>query len=193
MSRGAGTSPTEGPGRVNTLPLKRCSGSLHATNRVGCENQQPDVQSIAEHYRLSLSQADIEGHLGWLMARLAGFAVIDGMSDGFPALRHPGRSSSRASSEDNPLGAWWIKRGSGLCVKAQPLPAADAPVAVRIGAAYLNLGNTSPFDVSHHPAMSVPCGRVDGLPVGLMLVGRQWEEATIYRAALERSGDWREW
>lgn len=80
-------------------------------------------------------------------------------------------------------------------MKAQPLPAVDAPVAAQIGAAYMNLGNTCPFDVSHHPAMSVPCGRIDGLPVGMMLVGRHWEEATIYRAAhaLEQSGDWREW
>jgi amidase len=80
-------------------------------------------------------------------------------------------------------------------MKAQPLPAADAPVAEQLGAAAMNLGNTSPFDVSHHPAMSVPCGLIDGLPVGMMLVGRQWEEATIYRAAhaLEQSGDWRGW
>lgn len=80
-------------------------------------------------------------------------------------------------------------------MKAQPLPSPDAPADVQIGAAWMNLGNTSPFDVSHHPAMSVPCGRIDGLPVGMMLVGRQWEETTIYRAAhaLEQSGDWREW
>lgn len=80
-------------------------------------------------------------------------------------------------------------------MKAQPLPASDAPVDAQIGAAYINPGNTSPFDVSHHPAMSVPCGMIDKLPVGMMLVGRQWEEATIYRAAhaLQESGDWREW
>lgn len=80
-------------------------------------------------------------------------------------------------------------------MKAQPLPPADAPVDIQLGAAYMNLGNTSPFDVSHHPAMSVPCGSIDGLPVGMMLVGRQWEEATIYRVAhaLEQSGDWRDW
>ena len=76
-------------------------------------------------------------------------------------------------------------------MKAQPLPAADAPVSAQIAAAYMNLGNTSPFDVSHHPAMSIPCGMVDKLPVGMMLVGRHWEEATIYRAAhaFQQSGD----
>ena len=80
-------------------------------------------------------------------------------------------------------------------MKAQPLPPANASVGVQLGAAFMNLGNTSPFDASHHPAMSVPCGLIDGLPVGMMLVGRRWEEATIYRAAhaLEQAGDWRDW
>ena len=45
------------------------------------------------------------------------------------------------------------------------------------------IANTAPFDITHHPAMSVPCGMVDGLPVGLMLVGRHFDEMTIYRAA----------
>ena len=80
-------------------------------------------------------------------------------------------------------------------MKAQPLPPVDASVELVIGAAYMNFGNTSPFDVSHHPAMSVPCGMVDGLPIGMMLVGRHWEESTIYRAAhsLEAAGDWTTW
>jgi amidase len=41
--------------------------------------------------------------------------------------------------------------------------------------------------------MSLPCGLVDGLPVGLMLIGRHYDEATIYRAAhaFEQSGNWR--
>jgi len=37
----------------------------------------------------------------------------------------------------------------------------------------------------------VPCGRVNGLPVGLMLVGRHFEEASLIRlaAAIEAGGD----
>ena len=41
--------------------------------------------------------------------------------------------------------------------------------------------NTSPFDVTGHPALSVPCGMSHGLPVGLMLVGRHFDEATVLR------------
>lgn len=54
------------------------------------------------------------------------------------------------------------------------------------------IGNTAPFDITHHAAMSVPCGMADGLPVGLMLVGKPFDEPTIYRAAyaFQRSADW---
>jgi Asp-tRNA(Asn)/Glu-tRNA(Gln) amidotransferase A subunit family amidase len=56
------------------------------------------------------------------------------------------------------------------------------------------IGNTAPFDISHHPAMTLPCGMVDGLPVGLMLVGKHWDEPTIYKAAyaFEQTGEWKQ-
>ncbi|USZ73724.1 amidase (plasmid) [Natronosalvus halobius] len=43
--------------------------------------------------------------------------------------------------------------------------------------------NSSPFDVTGHPAVSVPCGTDDGLPVGLMFVGEHFDDATVLRAA----------
>jgi amidase len=43
--------------------------------------------------------------------------------------------------------------------------------------------NTAPFDVSGHPATSVPAGLSDGLPVGMMLVGRRFDDATCLRVA----------
>ena len=67
--------------------------------------------------------------------------------------------------------------------KAQPLPGADATVAEVCARATEMFTNTCPFDVTHHPALSVPCGFSDGLPVGLMLVGRHFDESTLYRAA----------
>lgn len=43
---------------------------------------------------------------------------------------------------------------------------------------------TPPFNLSGQPAASVPCGwSGDGLPVGLQIVGRPFEEATVLRAA----------
>jgi amidase len=37
--------------------------------------------------------------------------------------------------------------------------------------------------VSGHPAFTIPCGTKDGLPVGLMLVGRHFEESHLVQAA----------
>jgi amidase len=41
--------------------------------------------------------------------------------------------------------------------------------------------------------MAIPCGMSDGLTVSVMLVGKHWDEPTIYRAAyaFEQAGDWR--
>jgi len=52
--------------------------------------------------------------------------------------------------------------------------------------------NTCPFDVSGHPAFTVPCGMVGGLPIGMMLVGHHFDEATLISAgqAFEQIGDW---
>jgi aspartyl-tRNA(Asn)/glutamyl-tRNA(Gln) amidotransferase subunit A len=50
----------------------------------------------------------------------------------------------------------------------------------------------APFNISGHPALSMPMGPVDGLPVGLQLVAPQFRELRILRAAyaLERATDW---
>jgi aspartyl-tRNA(Asn)/glutamyl-tRNA(Gln) amidotransferase subunit A len=50
---------------------------------------------------------------------------------------------------------------------------------------------TAPFNLLGWPAISVPLrGTASGLPLGLQLVGRPWEEATVLRAAqvVERAG-----
>ena len=54
------------------------------------------------------------------------------------------------------------------------------------------LPNTSPFDVTGHPAISVPGGTADGLPVGLMLVGQRFDDRRVLQAAaaVEATVDW---
>lgn len=68
-------------------------------------------------------------------------------------------------------------------MKATPLPPLDAPRELIIQRALEVLPNTCPFDVTGHPAMNVPCGTSQGLPIGMMLIGRSWEDATVLRAA----------
>lgn len=81
-----------------------------------------------------------------------------------------------------------------LPMKATPLPPQDAPLALWCQRGFEMLTNTQPFDVSGHPAISVPCGMSGGLPIGLMLVAKHYNESVLYRAAhaFEQSGDWRD-
>jgi amidase len=68
-------------------------------------------------------------------------------------------------------------------IKATRLPAPDAPRAEVLARGFEMITNCAPFDVSGHPALTMPCGVSDGLPAGLMLVGRQFDEMTLYRLA----------
>jgi aspartyl-tRNA(Asn)/glutamyl-tRNA(Gln) amidotransferase subunit A len=52
---------------------------------------------------------------------------------------------------------------------------------------------TYPFNLTGQPAASVPCGFTrDGLPIGLQIVGRRFDDATVLRAAaaFERERPW---
>ena len=53
---------------------------------------------------------------------------------------------------------------------------------------------TSPFNLAGLPALSVPCGLSEaGLPIGLQIAGRHFDEATVLRvgAAYEQASGWR--
>jgi amidase len=76
---------------------------------------------------------------------------------------------------------------------ASKIPPPDAPLAELMDHSWQQIGNTCPFNVTHHPAISVPCGLGEGdRPIGLMLIGKHWNEATLYRAAnaFEHAGNW---
>ena len=77
-------------------------------------------------------------------------------------------------------------------MKPQPIPPADCSITLYVQRAFEMIGNTAPFN-GGLPAMNVPCGLSDGLPIGMMLVGQQYGELKIYQAAhaFEQIGDWR--
>ena len=80
-------------------------------------------------------------------------------------------------------------------------------VAARIGQETIGYGGveesifmamircTAPFNVTGLPALSLPCGFTRaGLPVGLQLIGRPFDESTVLRAgqAYEQATEWHE-
>ncbi len=76
-----------------------------------------------------------------------------------------------------------------LAMPTLPVPAfpvgQDSPVRHGEQTSYLGwTGFTYPFNLSGHPAATVPCGfTAGGLPVGLQLVGRWHADALVLRAA----------
>jgi amidase len=67
-------------------------------------------------------------------------------------------------------------------MKAQPyLP--QAGIVDRVLNGWSMLGNTAGFNMTGHPSLSMPCAISAGLPVGLMLTGRHFEDDLMLSAA----------
>jgi aspartyl-tRNA(Asn)/glutamyl-tRNA(Gln) amidotransferase subunit A len=85
---------------------------------------------------------------------------------------------------------------------AGPTEPVTAPhiLAQQVQAGELTVGTTAaltqytrPYNITGTPAISVPCGfSRDGLPIGLQLAGRAYDEPTVLRAAhaYEQATDW---
>lgn len=66
---------------------------------------------------------------------------------------------------------------------AKVLPEGSPRDVALINRALGKASNTGPMDITGHPAISVPAGLVDGLPVGMMLVGKHFDDATVLKLA----------
>ena len=68
-------------------------------------------------------------------------------------------------------------------VQATPIPGPDAPREEVLARALEMIANSAPLDVTGHPACNVPAGLVNGLPTGMMIVGKRFDDATVLRVA----------
>ena len=70
--------------------------------------------------------------------------------------------------------------------------APEPPLADKVLRGWANLSNTYPTDMTGHPALSLPLAAADGLPVGVMLVGRHFDDARLLSiaATCERALGW---
>ncbi|MDI6859787.1 MAG: Asp-tRNA(Asn)/Glu-tRNA(Gln) amidotransferase subunit GatA [Methanocellales archaeon] len=77
-----------------------------------------------------------------------------------------------------------LKDTSVLITPTMPFPAFK--IGEKIGdplALYLADVNTVPINLAGVPSISVPCGFVGKLPIGMQIIGRHFDEATILRTA----------
>ena len=66
---------------------------------------------------------------------------------------------------------------------AATLPADSPQDVAALACALGKADNTAPMDITGHPAISVPAGLVDGLPAGMMIVGKRFDDATVLKVA----------
>src|SRR5437899_1106309 len=92
-----------------------------------------------------------------------------------------------------------LERRDVLLAPATPIPApllGEKETTLGDGTSYVRsalIRFTRPFNLSGHPVCSVACGfTTSGLPIGMQIVGRPFDEATVLRAAdaYQRSTDW---
>lgn len=139
-------------------------------------------------------------HREWLQSRRADYSagVLERLDDGLAVSavaylaameeRESIRRSVRARQESIDLLLM-----PTTAVVALPLEATDIPVDEDEGELKSIIQFTAPFDLIGLPALSLPCGFTDsGLPIGLQIVGRAFEEQLVVRAghAFQVRSDW---
>ncbi len=160
----------------------------------GCLIERPDVvpPSYSEHQSRWRERADdlpanVKGALisTEILRRRAGYTTVSRAMQRLPVLR---------AAYDTALEDADVLLMPTTPMRATPLPPADAPPEVVTALAFGPLANTGAFNSTHHPALSIPCGMSEGLPVGMMLVGQHFAEGVLYRVAhaFEQHEDWRQ-
>ncbi len=88
-----------------------------------------------------------------------------------------------------------LREADVLVTPTTPMKAIELSGAVKDGSwrgrGAINMNrNTCPSNLTRHPALSVPCGfGRNGLPIGLQLMGRRWDEGTLLRTAYTYAGE----
>ncbi|STA93499.1 aspartyl/glutamyl-tRNA amidotransferase subunit A [Clostridium cochlearium] len=86
-----------------------------------------------------------------------------------------------------------FKKYHAIISPTSPTPAFKIGEKINdIMAMYLIDIYTVPVSVAGLPAMSIPCGMVDGLPIGLQIIGNYYKEDDIFNIAYsyEQSTQW---
>lgn len=144
----------------------------------------PDLMDAMSDWRARAEELPVTLQLSLLTGRWA-------------LAQNGGRSYAKAQNLSLRMRAAYDAKLAGVDALFMPtlpyvaplLPDADTSLAEFMTRALGVNVSTSQFDVTGHPAISVPCGRSNGLPVGAMLVGPWYGESCVYTlaAALERA------
>jgi aspartyl-tRNA(Asn)/glutamyl-tRNA(Gln) amidotransferase subunit A len=181
--------------------IEQAIAALQGLGVVVDDVELPSVGAVAAASFAIVASEALAYHAEWLRTRAADYQPDVGerlrMGAFVSGMHYVRAQQARALVRDEVDRA--LARRDVLLAPTTPLPATmpgeneatlgDGPSDVR--SALIRF--TRPFNFSGHPACSVPCGFSGaGLPIGLQLVGRPFDEATVLRAAdaYQRATDW---
>lgn len=161
----------------------------------------PSIRHVAAGALAVVAAEAMTYHAAWLRSRRADYdpevstrLMVGAFVTGVHYVRgQQARALIRREVDDA------LVRHDVLVAPATPIPAPaidERQTALGDGASDVRsalIRLTRPFNFSGHPACSVPCGfSGGGLPIGLQIVGRPFDEATVLRAAdaYQRVTDW---
>ena len=192
----AGDSPRVGS--VTHL-LERADPAVGSTVEAAARElrAEPVDAQVLEHasviQQLNMLSEAATVHLPWLRTKLADYGadvrarLLAGLS--LPVTAYPTGLRARRWLWDQVRAVF--ERYDVLVAPTMPMvaPRLDSiPAEYRLVLMPFN----SPWSCLGLPAVSVPCGFVDGLPVGMVLVGRRGEDAAVLQAArrFQKATDW---
>jgi amidase len=178
-----------------SIPWHRDGGVLW--NAIGCEGALTTMlegSGFGNNWKGYYPVAMLDALARGLTERLGGLSETSKMFlmlGQYMREQYHGRYYAKARNLARSLTAAYdsaLKEADLLVMPTTPMKATLLPAPGCRREEYIeratNMGaNTGQFDVTGHPAMNVPCGISEGLPVGMMLVGRLGDDATVLRAA----------
>src|SRR5919202_6217186 len=166
----------------NAIAIEGATMLMVAGNSMGTNWKGHYTTSLLEVYaRGRLSQADELSETTKLVV-LLGQYLQDTTHGRYYAKAQNLARSLRAAYEAALAGCDLLAMPT-LPLKATRIPEPTASREEYVARALEMIPNTCPFDVTGQPAINVPIGLSGGLPVGMMLIGRSWADATVLRAA----------
>jgi amidase len=108
--------------------------------------------------------------------------MLDRTGDGLYYARAQNVALSVRAAYDHALEQVDVLVMPTVAARPPKLPPTDVDFATSLKLSDGAALNTPQFDLTGHPGLSVPCGKLDGLPIGMMIVGRHGDDATVLRA-----------
>ncbi|WP_121610166.1 Asp-tRNA(Asn)/Glu-tRNA(Gln) amidotransferase subunit GatA [Mesobacillus foraminis] len=158
------------------LSSSEASANLSRFDGVRYGYRTPDAQNLIEMYKQTRAEGFGEEVKRRIM--LGTFALSSGYYDAYYKKAQKVRTLIKKDFDDV------LEKYDVIVGPTTPTPAfkigenIDDPMTM-----YMNDILTIPVNLAGVPAISVPCGFAGGLPLGLQIIGKHFDESSVYRVA----------